>query len=425
MKPKTSPHSLNEHGVDRDSDHGGVCAIFEQSHHVRVSSSPILSQYSDCFQRRVLVDSLLNAAHGRTPISSISSLVLFGTSVEWLAEPNASNGHGPPSHNDSNSHPIVRTGAIWTPKPDTDLHNTALRNVLISLRHVHHVLSSGGNTSSAEKSLIYRDLTIYLRDAGNLLATSEEPQISLSLVDTPFILFLSIHLLATCATGILDLGEEEVLESVTHLYGGFLSSYCGIQELAHAFEDLRLERAWLGCLFHDVLPEINFVTELRSRPGVMSWAEEIQRASHDMDYFPSVILSKLDVGIATVSFLDSWRTSQIIIQLQLTNIDQIRRHSDIITSTCVGLSQLCAYDCGREVSFASICYGSLQLGTVRGSHKHSLPEFSHCTGEAFYVSIYVRHCEILVNPDLPYGVAVSVIVICSGRRYAHSTLPTY
>lgn len=373
----------------------------------------------------MLVDSLLNAARGRSPISSISSLVLFGTNVEWLAEPNTSNAHGPPSHNDSNGNSIVMTGAIWKPKPDTDLHNTALRNVLISLRHVHNVLSSGGCTSSTEKSLIYRDLTIYLRNAGDLLATSEEPQISLSLVDTPFVLFLSIHLFATCATGILDLGEEAVLESVTHLYGGFLSSYYGIQELAHAFEDLRLERAWLECLFHDILPEINFVTELRSRPGVLSWVEEIQRASHDMDNFPSVILSKLDVGIATVSFLDSWRTSQIIIQLQLTNIDQIRRHSDIITSTCVGLAQLCAYDCGREVSFASICCGSLQLGTVRSSHKHSVPKFSHCTGKAFYVSIYVRHGEILNNPDLPYGVAISVIVISSGRRYSHSTVPIY
>jgi len=249
---------------------------------------------------------------------------------------------------------MPRAGGIRSPNPDTGLHNIALRNSLSSLRRVHELLSSGSFTTLAEQSLLYRDLTTCLRDVGNLLASSGDPTISLGLIDFTFHLFLSIHLLATCTTGLLDLAEEEVLESVTHLCGGFLSSYCGIQELARVFEDLRLERAWLGCLFGDFLHEINFVAELRRRAGVLSWAEEIQRASHNIDFFPSVVLSRLDIGIATTSLLDSWRTCQIILQLQLTNIEQIRRHSDIITNTCLDLAKLCAYDCGREVRLSSV-----------------------------------------------------------------------
>jgi hypothetical protein len=247
------------------------------------------------------------------------------------------------------------------------LHNIALRNSVNALQHVHGLLSSGGDRPLAEQSLLYRDLTTNLREVGNLLAISREPTTSIGLVDVTVLLFLSIHLVATCTTGLLDLAEEEVLESVTHLCGGFLSSYCGIQELAHAFEDLRLERAWLGCLFSDFLHEINFVTELRRRAGVLSWAEEIQRASHNIDFFPSVVLSRLDIGIATASLLDSWRTCQIILHLQLTNIEQIRRHSDIITNTCLDLAKLCAYDCGREVSLTSISWKLTDRRCVRQS----------------------------------------------------------
>ena len=284
-------------------------------------------------------------------MSSICSLLLFGTNTDWRAEPYSNHATGHPSRNGAMRDSMVGTEATPSSKTATSLHNVALRNVFISLQHINHFLTSGGNPSLPNTTLIYRDLLVYLRDAGDLLATSSEPTISVSLVDAPFVLFLSIHLLATCETGIFELDEEDVMESITHLFGGFLSSYCGRQELAYAFDELRLERAWLGCLFND---DISFVTELRSRAGVLSLVEEIQRASRDMDHYPSVILSRLDVGIALTSFLDGWRNCQVILQLQMTSIDQIRRHSDIITSTCLDLAQLCAYDCGREVRKLSL-----------------------------------------------------------------------
>ena len=288
---------------------------------------------------------------GQSSISSISSFLLFGTNIECLAHRGLDHVNSHSSHDDTNCVSMQKTEPI---RSENGLHNIALRNAVKLLRHGQHLLSSNGSISRSEQSLIYRGLVTHLRDVGNLLATSAEPTISISLLDATSLLFLSIHLLAVCATSRCDLAEEDVLESLTHLYGGFLTSYSGVQKLVQAFEDSRLERAWLDCLFSDFLQEINFVAELRQRPGVLSWAQEIKQASSEIDIFPSVVLSRIDIGIATVSLLDSWRTSQAILQLQLTNIEQIRRHSDTITKACLDLAKLCAYDCGREVRITMI-----------------------------------------------------------------------
>jgi len=106
---------------------------------------------------------------------------------------------------------------------------------------------------------------------------------------------------------------------------------------------------WFRCLLGDVRPEHELITPLRRMPGILSLAEEIQKMSLDIDISPLFALSKIDIGLVTATLLDCWRASQIILRLQLGNMEQIRRHLEVISHACINLAKLCAYDGGREV----------------------------------------------------------------------------
>jgi hypothetical protein len=247
---------------------------------------------------------------------------------------------------------------------DVVLYHLALRNAQDSVRHLQDGLSLSKNRT--ELSLAYRELAIHLRDVGHLLALSAEPAVSSSILDIPQLLTLSTHMLAICETGSFDILAEDVLESVTQVSGALFSSYCGIEEMMCAFEDTGLEQAWFSCLLGDGLPEHKWMTELRRRPGPLSLAEEVQKSSLDIEISPLVVPSKLDIAIATATLLDGWRTSQIILQLQLGDMEHIRRHFEIVSRACLQLAKLCTYDSGREVW--STMSPRLRVGSVCRCH---------------------------------------------------------
>lgn len=242
--------------------------------------------------------------------------------------------------------PDEDTIRLLSQDPTSLFHITALRNAIYMLKQSQSDLSS---TSSDDQVLVYRELTILLQDIGDLLAIGPEPAVSYSVVDVSQLLLLSVHMLAILDSGLLNIVEEDILGSLTYLCGAFFSSYCGIQKAMSAFEDIRLEQAWQNYLLGNSPHSHDVIAQLRCAPGVWSLAEEIRKVSLDIDTSPSFALSRSELGVLTAILLDSWRRSQVILQLQLGDMEYIRRHSDVVSQTCLDLAKLCAYDSGREV----------------------------------------------------------------------------
>jgi len=297
-----------------------------------------------------LLDTLLNAAYSNpSPASSVASTLLFNPQVE-LANDNALL----PS-DASITHQITTTisqkdGINIFPFRSADfvLHIVALKNAVSLLQQSQRNFLSS-SLDFADQALAYRDFTNLLQDIGNLLAISPNPAASYALVNVRQLLVLSTHILTICEAGFHGIAEDDVLESLTLLCGVLFLSNRGIQEMMSVFEDRELERVWFRCLLGDDRPEHELIAPLRRMPGILSLAEEIQKISLDIDISPSFALSKLDIGLVTASLLDSWRASQIILRLQLVNMEQIRRHSEVMSHACLNLANLCAYDSGREV----------------------------------------------------------------------------
>lgn len=248
-----------------------------------------------------------------------------------------------------------RNGVHELPSTSADslLQIIALKNAVSSLQQSQRNFWYS-SLDFADQSFTYQDLTNLLQDIGNLLAISSNPVASYALVDVRQLLILSIQILTISETDSHDVAEEDALESLTLLCGALFLSHLGIQEMMSAFDDVELEQMWLRCLFGDVPAEHDLIAELRRMPGVLSHAEEIQKMSLDIDISPSFALSKLDIGIVTATLLDSWRASQIILQLQLGDMEQIHRHSEVISHVCLDLAKLCAYDSGREVQLCFV-----------------------------------------------------------------------
>ena len=233
-------------------------------------------------------------------------------------------------------------------RPDVALYIVSLRNAVDDLHELQRLMFLQ-SMHTVDRTPLYKELTFLIQDIAFLLAISTDPCISYSIVDVPQLLVLSVHILATCQADMPKIMTSSILKAITSLCGALFSSHRGILDTSSAFEDRRLERAWFNCLLGELLAEHRLISELRRSPGVWSLAEEIQKCSRDVDISTPLALSKTDLGIATATLLDAMRTSQIILQLQLTDMEHIRRHSDIISQTCLDLAKLCIYDCGREV----------------------------------------------------------------------------
>lgn len=352
MGSKQSPSSVGIHESGRNF--ASSISDDERIHH-SVNSNPSLFHdvLTSCNQQ-VLVDTMLNTALCTSPASSITSLLLFGPQAGIITDKALSKMSDFSPDQETHFASSSKDEATMFPSqsPNDFLHIIALRNAICLLKRSQEDLSS----SSIDHSFVYRELTTQLQDIGNLLAICSEPAISYSIADVSQLLLLSIHMLAIRESGLLNIAEEDILPSLTHLCGALFSSHRGIQEMMSAFEDIRLEKAWWCCLLGDALVEHDLIAQLRCSSGVLSLAEEIQKASFDMDIFPSLTLSKLEIGVITATLLDSWRTSQIILQLQLGDMENIRHHSETVSNACIDLAKLCAYDSGREVGILSLTH---------------------------------------------------------------------
>lgn len=241
-----------------------------------------------------------------------------------------------------------RASAVPLPRPDVALYIISLRNAVNDLHELQRFLFLH-SMRTVDQTVLCKELTFLIQDIAFLLVISTDPCISYSIVDVTQLLILSVHILATCQADMPKTMTGSILKAITSLCGALFSSHRGISDTSSAFEDRRLERAWFNCLLGEFLAEHKLISELRRGPGVWALAEEIQKCSRDVDISPPLALSKAELGIATATLLDAMRTSQIILQLQLTDMEHIRRHSDIISQTCLDLAKLCIYDCGREV----------------------------------------------------------------------------
>lgn len=245
-------------------------------------------------------------------------------------------------HNRASSHPVLANASF--------LHGLALRNLNNSLTELQRKLFVISNPT--ELSLLYRELAIHVQDIGILLALS--PQ-TITLVDVSRLTRLLTHMLSATSLVPDSIVSAAVQESALYLYGGLFTSHRGIVETANALEDANFEKMWLKCWFGESLTEHSLISELRRAPGVLSLAEEIQRCSRDFSLSAPVNLPLTSIGIAITSLLDCWRTSQILLQLHLGDMEQVRRQSDVISRCCLELAKLCTYECGREV-FRFISY---------------------------------------------------------------------
>ena len=239
-------------------------------------------------------------------------------------------------HNRTSSNPLLNHTSF--------LHGIALRNVNSSLTELQRKLFVISNPT--ELSLLYRELAIHVQDIGILLALS--PQ-TITLVDVSRLTRLLTHILSASSLVPNSTVGEAVQESAFYLYGGLFASHRGIVETANAMEDANFEKVWLKCWFGESLNEQSLISEIRSAPGVLSLAEEVQRCSRDVSLSPFVNLPIKSIGTAIASLLDCWRTSQILLRLHLGDMEQVRRQSDIISRCCLELAKLCTYECGREV----------------------------------------------------------------------------
>jgi len=201
-------------------------------------------------------------------------------------------------------------------------------------------------SNPTELSLLYRELAIHVQDVGILLALS--PQ-TIAMVDVSLLTRLLTHMLSATSLVPNSIVSEAVQQSALYFYGGLFASHRGIVETTNALEDADFEKVWLKCWFGEGLNEHSLVGDIRRAPGVLSLAEEIQRCSRNFSLSPPVNLPLTCIGTAITSLLDCWRTSQILLQLHLGDMEQVRRQSDIISRGCLELAKLCTYECGREV----------------------------------------------------------------------------
>jgi hypothetical protein len=229
------------------------------------------------------------------------------------------------------------------------MHGVALKTACDSLDELQVILLST-STSTAEQSVAYRELSILITEIGSLLALSSDPAITYSLVNIRNLLALVIYMFAACKAKSWDTAAEIVVRSALHLCGGLFSSRRGVLELTRAFEDVRLEQAWSKCFLGDILEEHSFIYEIRRGPGVFSMAEAVQGCALDLDISPILHITRPGIGVATSTLLDAYRISQVILQLQLGDMEQVRRHSDTLRRACLDLAKLCTYESGREVS---------------------------------------------------------------------------
>lgn len=316
----------------------------------------------------VLVETL---PYHREPAASITSHLISGSQIQSssrLALPSydksSTDGYMQFASNRIFKGPISRN-------PDAAAHAIALKNAWDSLRQLQCILFTT-SMSIDDRSVTYQSLAIHVKDIGSLLALSSDPALSYSLVDVGCLLTLVTHLLGGRKPKIWDLTVEPLALSAIYLCGGLFTSWQGILEMTRAFEDVRLEQAWLRCFFGVVAGEHSFISEIRRGPGALSLAEAIQGSVLDVDTSMLVNVTLPCIGVATATLLDAYRISQVIVQLQLGDMEQVRRHSDTLRRACLDLAKLCTYESGREVFLES----SNQL-TIRHFAQQRLKHLYH------------------------------------------------
>jgi hypothetical protein len=296
------------------------------------------------------LDLLVDSDSGNlSPASAIASHLIFGSQIQrgsTFALPmydkmSSTDGNIQSTTNHHIGRSLCRTS-------DAAVHGVAFKNAWDLLEEVQVILFST-STSPAEQSVAYRELSSLITEIGSLLALSPDPTMTYSLVNIRNLLALVIYMFAACKAKSWDSTAETVVRSVLHFCGGLFSSRRGVFELALAFEDVRLEQAWLQCFLGDIMEEHSFIYEIRRGPGALSMAEAVQGSASDFDISPILHITKPGIGVATVTLLDAYRISQVILQLQLGDMEQVRRHSDTLRRACLDLCKLCTYESGREV----------------------------------------------------------------------------
>lgn len=360
------------------------------------------------------MDGLLDSRPNRPSITrSVASMLLYGF-TDSIA------GHSSSDLTNLGKSQLNESGCMSFQYADSDLHCIALRNAMMLLQQLESDLIS--SMDLAEHDLIYREISIRLRDIGFLLVTCVEPTIIYAFLDVPRLLVFCIHLIAICGTNSFSIVTEDILESVTYIFGALVSSHVGVREVASAFENISLEQAWFNGLLGEASIDHSIIKELRHRPGVLALAEEIQKSSKNIAISPPFTLSKLDIGIATATLLDGWRISQVILQLQLGDTEHVRRHLETVSQSCLSLAQMCAYDCGREVQSCGI---ELIKGFMCCSYRYRITEFPYRARETLHVAIHLRGCEIFNYTDISYRCPIPIIVICGRGGYTLSSLSSY
>jgi hypothetical protein len=292
---------------------------------------------------------------------------------------------------------------------DAISHNTAIRCSVQELRRLRRNLASS-SLSPFTQSIVYNDIAVALQDLGSLLAVSLEPSVSCSFLDVPSLLALSVNLLTICEAKLVRTAMQTALGAVTNFCGGLFSSHFGIQRFASAFEDTKLEKIWTKCLFGEVLSEYTAIPEIRQGPGLLSWVEEVQKNSREITVSPELNLSKSNIGVATISLLDSWRISLVILKLPLSDIEQVRRQSDIVSRACLDLAKICTYEAGREVSQTKVLKTLIAQALCSSVIDTALPSFlialeKHSLSQAIcetarYLTIQIFHTAVQYRPLL-------------------------
>jgi hypothetical protein len=288
-------------------------------------------------------------------------------------------------------------------------HNAALQRSLQELRQLRRDMGKPSQ-SPKRQSIAYSELAMLLQDLGGLLAIAPEPSVSCSVVAIPPLLAMSINMLAMCDTGLIDIAIERVLQSVTHFCGGLFSFHCGVQQFAAALEDTQLELAWSKCFLGGLTSQHAVIPNIRRGPGVLSWAEEVQKCSRDINVSLPVYATRIDIGVATIALLDSWRISHIILKLHLGEIEQVRRQSDTISRACLDLAKLCTFETGREVKSPKL---KLTIGFVCFRNRYAIAKFPHCLGKTFSVTTNLRDRSLPDHANIPYRRTISSTAVAN------------
>ena len=280
--------------------------------------------------------------------SIIASLLLLGIPADVLDDSKMSksaqisNGSASQIHLKSSANPLSGEDNVllWT---------IAIRACKEIINRLKNDLVRA-DTEKYDCGILYRELLVVLQDLGNLVSIAPELSVIHALGEVAQHVALSINMIAAHDSGCTDISEEDILESLTHFYGGLLASQFGMLQLVSAFEDAEIEHAWVRAFLDEPgRGQSTNISELRRAPGVLSWGEEVQRTSSQMIASTPLMISKTAIGTATMLLVDVWRTSQTILQLPLSDIEQLRRQSDTISQACLGLAKSCIYDAGREV----------------------------------------------------------------------------